>query len=100
MSVTRPSLRYSRFYCDLWTFLRPLTGQPWGIPLVSFITLIVAYDNLSKDGVTSWDRDSGTNVEHGKINGGRVIAAIVVLALIIVLDSVALLFVSSPGLGQ
>jgi hypothetical protein len=53
-------------------------GLGAGIPLVSLITLIVAHDNLTKHGITSWDKDQGFAVLHERIGPVRTIAACVV----------------------
>lgn len=50
-------------------------GLGIGFPLVSLITLIVAYRNLTKNGVTTWDKDDGFSVTHDRIGPLRVIFA-------------------------
>lgn len=42
-------------------------GQGLGIPLISLITHIVACNNLSNHGITTWDRDGGITVSHQTI---------------------------------
>ena len=42
-------------------------GEGLGIPIVTFITHIIAYNNLTKQGVTSWDQDGKFTVSHQHI---------------------------------
>lgn len=48
-----------------------IRGLALGIPLASLITLILSYNKLKNEGITSWDRDGGFVVEHGKIGALR-----------------------------
>ena len=52
-------------------------GLGIGFPLVSLFTLIVAHRNLTKNGVTTWDKDDGFSVTHDRIGPLRVIFAII-----------------------
>ncbi|MDR7134559.1 putative RDD family membrane protein YckC [Lysobacter niastensis] len=52
-------------------------GLGIGFPLASIITLFVAHGNLTKNGVTSWDRDDGINIVHDRIGPLRVLVAII-----------------------
>lgn len=52
-------------------------GLGIGFPIASLITLIVAHGNITKNGVTSWDKDDGFTVVHHRIGPLRVIVAIV-----------------------
>ncbi len=54
-----------------------------GIPLVSPVTLVVAYQRLMQNLTTSWDREGGFVVTHEKIGNERVVAATIVLAILI-----------------
>lgn len=60
-------------------------GLGVGFPIVSLVTLIVAYSRLSSNGITSWDREGHFFVMHEKIGAGRVIATIVLLLFFFVL---------------
>jgi uncharacterized RDD family membrane protein YckC len=51
-------------------------GMGVGIPIVSFITMIVAAVKLSNTGTTSWDQRNGYQVSHGKIGLIRTLCAI------------------------
>jgi uncharacterized RDD family membrane protein YckC len=51
-------------------------GEGLGIPLVNLFTQINAYNTLTKQGITSWDRDGGFTVAHKDIGSGRIIAAV------------------------
>ena len=56
-------------------------GLGTGFPLVSLITLIIAYQRLSKNRKTSWDEEGGFIVEHGKIGWPRAALATVLIVL-------------------
>ncbi|MBL8499555.1 MAG: RDD family protein [Nitrosomonas sp.] len=64
------STAFSRSFKVWWR------GFGIGFPLVSLITLIVSYNKLTKNGITTWDRDSGFTVTHEQIGPLRVIFAI------------------------
>ena len=51
-------------------------GLGTGFPIATLITHIIAYKNLTRDGITSWDRESGFTVTHAKIGIPRVIVAV------------------------
>ena len=51
-------------------------GLGTGFPIASLVTLIIAYNNLNRGGITSWDRDAGIAVVHEKIGASRVFVAI------------------------
>jgi uncharacterized RDD family membrane protein YckC len=55
-------------------------GDGAGVPFVSFITRLIAYDRLDKEGSTAWDRLAGTRVRHRPVAWWRV--ALYVLALV------------------
>lgn len=55
------------------SFLVWWRGLGIGFPIASLITLIVAYRNLSKNGITTWDRDGNLVVSHKRIGTPRVI---------------------------
>jgi hypothetical protein len=63
---------------DVW-----LRGLGIGFPLVSLITLLVAYNKLTKNGITSWDQSRNLTVTHKKIGPARVIVAILLFAVFI-----------------
>ena len=52
-------------------------GLGIGFPLASLITLIVAHGKLTKNGVTTWDRDDGFTITHERIGALRVMVAVV-----------------------
>jgi uncharacterized RDD family membrane protein YckC len=63
-------------------------GWGLGIPIVSLITLIIAYNKLKKDGITTWDGGRDFNVSHRQIGATRVIITVLIfisLFLLIVL---------------
>lgn len=51
-------------------------GLGIGFPIVSLFTLVIANTNLTRDGITSWDRESGFIVTHETIGTSRVLAAV------------------------
>jgi len=61
-------------------------GLAIGFPIVSLFTSIAAYSDLTKRGITSWDKDGGFKVTHEKI-GYIKISIILLIYLAIVLLS-------------
>lgn len=51
-------------------------GLGTGFPLVSLITMIVAYNKLTNNQRTSWDKDAGIIIKHERIGVPRLIVAI------------------------
>lgn len=51
-------------------------GMGIGFPLVGLFTLIVAHGNLTRNGITSWDKDDGFTVVHHRIGPLRIIVAV------------------------
>jgi hypothetical protein len=49
-------------------------GLGAGVPIVSLITMIVAYQKLTREGITSWDKAGNFSVTHGPIGTGRMVA--------------------------
>ena len=52
-------------------------GLGLGFPIASLITLIIAHRTLSREGITSWDREGKFKITHSRIGSLRVIAAII-----------------------
>lgn len=44
-----------------------------GIPVVVVFTMIIAYNKLKTDGITSWDREGGFIVSHKNIGWRRIL---------------------------
>jgi len=61
-------------------------GLGLGIPVVSFITQIHAYDRLTRYGITSWDEEGPFVVSHETIEPWRVFVAV---AIVVVLTSLS-----------
>lgn len=63
-----------------------LRAEGIGIPILAFFLHIRAYSNLMTDGITSWDREGGSVVEHGKLSPARslVILSIILTMLLVV----------------
>lgn len=51
-------------------------GFGTGFPIATMITMIIAHGRLTRDGITSWDKDDGFSVTHETIGVPRVLAAI------------------------
>ena len=47
-----------------------------GLPVVSLIAMVLAWNRLRDDGQTSWDRDGGFVVRHGEVGFWRGLAAV------------------------
>jgi len=65
-------------------------GLGLGLPIISLITLIVAYRNLKRHGITTWDRDAQLVVSHKKIGFTRAALALLLFG------GFAYLIVQSP----
>lgn len=63
-------------------------GLGTGFPLASLITLIMAHQRLTSDGVTSWDKEGGFTVTHETIGAPRVLAAVAFFLAFIVLIAI------------
>ena len=61
-------------------------GLGAGIPLVALFTQITAYNVLQRNGVTSWDRDGGIVVVHGRVGAWRMATAVVVIVAMLALS--------------
>jgi len=60
-------------------------GIGGGIPLASVITMIAGHDQLTKNRITSWDRDGDFNVTHEAIGIPRVVLTIAFFGAMVVL---------------
>jgi len=60
-------------------------GLGFGIPIVNLITLIISYNHLTQNGITSWDKDGHFTVAHKKIGIIRTIIAVIIFILSIFL---------------
>ena len=56
-------------------------GMGAGVPLVSLITLILAYQRLTGNQRTSWDAEGGFIVQHSKVGWPRALLAVGLLFL-------------------
>src|SRR5262245_61156664 len=55
----------------------------WLIPFVTLITCLVAHNDLSNKGATTWDRDGRFKVTHRKVGVVRTLIAISIFAVLI-----------------
>jgi len=62
-----------------------IKGFGLGIPLVSLFTLLNSYNRLTKDGITSWDRDGSFSVSHQVIGPLRTIVIVLLFLLFLIL---------------
>jgi uncharacterized RDD family membrane protein YckC len=58
------------------TFLMFVQGQGLGLPVISFITHIVSYGQLTRDGQTNWDRANHLNVRHSPCGFARIVSGL------------------------
>ena len=70
------------------TFSVWLRGQGLGIPLIALFTSITSYSRLSRDSITSWDRDGGFTVTHQTVTWWRWLFIVALFAGFIALISV------------
>lgn len=61
---------------DVW-----FRGFGVGFPLVSFFTVLVGYNTLTKHGITTWDLQAKTRVTHQVIGPIRIIIAILLFVV-------------------
>jgi len=59
-------------------------GLGLGIPIVSFITQISAFNHLNNEGITSWDKDGRFLVVNEKVAMWRIVLAIIVVVILYV----------------
>ncbi|MEM7007673.1 MAG: RDD family protein [Thermodesulfobacteriota bacterium] len=64
-----------------------LKGMGAGFVLISWITMLFGYQSLRKDGVTSWDEESGSKVVHTNFSSTRLI---IILGFFFLIEFVAL----------
>lgn len=62
-----------------------IKGLGLGIPLVSLFTLLNSYNHLTKEGITSWDRDGSFSVSHQVIGPLRTIFIVLLFLLFLIL---------------
>lgn len=65
---------------NVWT-----GGLGLGIPIVALFAQIYAYNRLTKDKITSWDKEGGFTVSHRVIGTGRIVATILIFLPILFL---------------
>lgn len=59
-----------------------LYGEGFGIPIVALFTQISAYNRLTKEGKTSWDREGNFTVHHQIVGPLRIISSIIIFIVI------------------
>ena len=58
-------------------------GLGLGIPFVSMLTQIIAYNRLITNGITTWDAEDGFLISHKTIGGGRILLLIAVMGSVL-----------------
>lgn len=93
--ATGNRLTYSRALSrsfDVW-----LRGIGCAVPLVVVVTMIVGYYRLTRNGISSWDRDGGFVVVHERIGAGRVLLVVLVyLAILGLIGAVTYPTINEP----
>jgi len=62
-------------------------GLGSGFPLISMITMLVAYSRLKKHGATSWDEEGGFVVTHGQVGNLQGAFAVAFFAAVLVVPA-------------
>ncbi|MDD2715174.1 MAG: RDD family protein [Candidatus Wallbacteria bacterium] len=62
-----------------------IRGLGFGFPLITLFTINHAYNKLTKEGITSWDKEGGFHVSHKLVGAGRVLMAIIIFYSYIIL---------------
>lgn len=65
-----------------------IRGMGMNLPIVTLVTQARAYTCLSREGVTSWDRDGELNVHHQLIGPLRIAAVVLIFAVFVLLIAV------------
>jgi hypothetical protein len=66
-----------------------LRGMGMGFPIATLITMIVAWNKLTKYGITSWDKIGEIQVVHGEIKLLNIIIFLGVIIVTILLEIIA-----------
>lgn len=74
-----------------------LKGLGLGIPIVVLVTSIVGYQNLEKDGRSTWDADLGTRVSHIVWSPARTFAVISTTVLVMIFAAIMLGVTANAG---
>jgi hypothetical protein len=67
------------------------------LPLATFLTQLIAYGNLMKNGITTWDKDEGFSVSHERIGPVRLsvaVAFVTMCAAFIIIGGIPALLVT------
>ena len=67
-----------------------IKGMGLGLPIIYLIAHVVAYLHLRKHGTTTWDRDGGFEVRHGKLSGLRITFIVLIFLTMAVLYLVSM----------
>lgn len=61
------------------SFFVYMSGQAFGLPVISLFAVLDSYDKLKENGSTIWDEKAGTKVTFGEVGLIRIIIAILLL---------------------
>lgn len=67
------------------SFLVWLYGLGLGIPIFSVFMKISSYSDLTKKGITTWDKDCHLTITHQKIGVIRTVVAILIIGLFVII---------------
>jgi hypothetical protein len=58
------------------------------LPVLSLVTQLLAFNRLTKKGITSWDEKLGFSISHGPISALRVFCYIIAFPAVMVMAAV------------
>jgi len=64
-----------------------IKGMGCGFALISWLTMLLGYQALKRDGLNSWDKENQSRVVHSSFSTTRIL---IILAFFIILETVAL----------
>lgn len=64
-------------------------GEALSIPVVYLVTIIIAYNRLTKSGITTWDKAGSFLVQHSRIGSARIMVFVVVMLIIMAIGGTA-----------
>jgi len=63
----------------VWVF-----GLGLGIPLISLFTQISAFNKLSSNGITSWDKEGEFTIRHDDVDTWRIVLALMIVLVMLI----------------
>jgi uncharacterized RDD family membrane protein YckC len=74
-------------------------GEGLSIPVVSLVTIIIAYNRITKNGITTWDKAESFLVKHSRIGAARIMVFIVVMLIIMAIGGIAGKLIGQSAFG-